>query len=42
MEKEDRWNYQEDRFANKFVWANNQQSNKTKEVEPSKTINKLL
>ena len=42
MEKEDRGNYQEDRFAYESVWANNQQSNKTKEVEPSKTINKLL
>jgi hypothetical protein len=42
MEKEDRGNYQEDRFAHESVWANNQQSNKTKEVEPSKTINKLL
>ena len=42
MAEKDRGYYRKDRFAHKSVWANNQQSNKTKEVEPSKTINKLL
>ena len=42
MAKEDRGYNQKSGFAHKSIWANNQQSNKTKEVEPSKTINKLL
>ena len=42
MAGEDREYYKKDRFAYESIWRDNQQSNKTKEVEPSETINKLI